>query len=123
MLLFLLFVLFPGSFAQSCSWIGHAMVYSGHIQYDLTHQAPTMLTDLSIPTTLTIVESYNYTDCDYTMTATQSVSINGTIFTADTTTFTFSSPSQPLLITFQYSDVTITSLTASETLSATSRNL
>ena len=83
----------------------------------LMYQTPiNILTNLSISTTLTIMESYSYTNCDYTMTASQSVFIHGGLFTADLVTFTFRNPSQLLFLIFQYPDVTITSLTASETL-------
>ena len=99
-----------------CSWEGNIVVNSW-CTICLMHQTPTnILTDVSIPPILTVVESYSYTNCDYTMTATQSVSINNDLFTADLVTFTFSDPNQPLFVTFQYPEVTITSLTASETL-------
>lgn len=76
------------------------------------------MADLSIPETFTLVEEYYYTDCDYTMTVTQEVHIDGTEFIADLATFTFLNPSQgPILVTFQYPSVTITSLTPFQTLS------
>jgi len=50
------------------------------------------------------------------MTASQSVSIHGGLFTAELAIFTFHKPEQPLFVTFYYLEVTITSLNASETL-------
>jgi len=76
------------------------------------------LTDLSLPETFALAEVYSYTDCDYTMTVTQELYIDGTQFLADLVTFTFPSLSLgPVIVTFQYPGVTITSLTPLQTLS------
>jgi hypothetical protein len=51
------------------------------------------------------------------MTVSQTAFIQDTAFTADLVTYTFSDPSQPLLLIFHYPDVTVTSLTPFETFS------
>ena len=50
------------------------------------------------------------------MTAFALVYIAGTPFTANPVTLTFADPSTPLYITYQFPDVTVTSLTPLETL-------
>jgi hypothetical protein len=50
------------------------------------------------------------------MTASQSVYIHGGLFVADFATFTFADTDEEMLVTFSYPQVTITSLSASETL-------
>lgn len=63
-----------------------------------------------------MILSYSYSDCSATMTATQSVLIDGTEFYAIPETFMQYIPSQQLIVTYHYPAVTLTSLHALETL-------
>jgi len=76
-----------------------------------------MFTDLSPLRTLTEVRSIEYSDCDYTVTATAVAYFGTTSYTADLATYTFYSPSQELFVTWYYHQVTLDSLTPLETIS------
>ena len=65
---------------------------------------------------MTIMEVYYYTSCTLTMTGSATVTVNEEIFTADTITWTFVDPPTPLIITWRFPSVTLTSLTPLETL-------
>jgi hypothetical protein len=75
-----------------------------------------MFSALYVPRTMSIVEAYYYTSCTLTMTASATATVGDTAFTANPITFTFSSPESPLLLTWEYPSVTLTSLTPLETL-------
>ena len=65
---------------------------------------------------MTDIEVFYYTNCTQVATAYKTVFIQGTSFTADPIIFTFANPETPLAITYEYHQVTLTSLTAGETL-------
>jgi hypothetical protein len=75
-----------------------------------------MFTDMASPRTLTEVRTYTYVSCDYTMTATAQALIAGNVFSADLVTYTFLNPSQPLVVTWHYPEVTLSSLTPLESI-------
>ena len=65
--------------------------------------------------TLSVIVEVDYLNCSYTMTAQDTVHINGTAFTAEPNTYTFAT-SSPMFVIYNYPDVTITSLQQFETL-------
>lgn len=70
-----------------------------------------MFTDMLEPRILTEIESFAYVgDCFGSMVATAAVYIDGTTFNADLVTYTFYNPSQPLIVTYHYPAVTLSSL-------------
>lgn len=71
---------------------------------------------MASPQTMVETEVFDYSDCDYTMTATATVYVGGTPFRADIVTYTFLNPSKPLTVTFNYPGVTVSSLVPGETL-------
>ena len=74
------------------------------------------LADLAAYSTLFEIESFVTYACEYTMTATPFVFINGQGFEGDVETYTFLQPSQTLIVTFNYPSVTMSTLSAGETL-------
>lgn len=71
---------------------------------------------IAVPRTMTVVEAYYYTSCTLTITAMATAIIGGTDFPANPITFAFASPAAPLILSWEYPDVTLTSLTPLETL-------
>src|SRR5438552_4279926 len=72
--------------------------------------------DLSIPRTVAISESISYTLCTQTVTQYVTLYLDGSAVYADPITYTFPTPSAPLTVTYNFPTVTITSLTAGETI-------
>ena len=68
------------------------------------------------PQSLAVIVSVTHLNCNYTMTASQTIDINGTAFTANLVTYTFPTSFQPFLLTYEYPEVTVTSLQQFETL-------
>ena len=66
---------------------------------------------LTAQTALTETESYSfYSDCEYAMTVIGFVTIADAPFPADPLTYTFPSPSQPLVFTLTYPQITLADL-------------
>lgn len=70
---------------------------------------------MSIPRTLVISESVSYTICTQTVTQLVTLYIDGTAHFAPPVIYTFYTPSIPLTVTYNFPDVTMTSLSALQT--------
>jgi hypothetical protein len=66
--------------------------------------------------TLTEIETFSYSDCGYTMTATAAVTISGSKYVAPLVTYTFLQPSLPLTVHFEYPAVTLATLKSGDVL-------
>jgi len=75
-----------------------------------------MFTDMSSPRTLTEIKVIPYSGCAYTMTASATVTIGDVKYFADLITYTFLEPTQSLVLTWHYPDVTLATLSPSQTL-------
>ena len=66
------------------------------------------------PSTLTLGNTFTYsgTDCTYSMVATATAIIASSTYVAIPVTYAFQYPSQPLVITYNFPDVTLSSLTS-----------
>jgi len=75
------------------------------------------MVDLTAASTLTELQSYQiYADCPYTFTWEGYVTIGTISYQANPVTFAFPTPSQYVVLTYTYPDVTLTTLTVGENL-------
>jgi len=72
--------------------------------------------NLLIPYQLTEIQAYCYTSCSGVVTGLITADIDGTFFTAQPETFAFKDPPAPLIVTYTFPSVTITSVSQGQTL-------